>query len=138
MAASRQLAEATSGLVSTLRAVSARRKDQTAQSQLAAGILSAARGGGAAPPPDAAELAAGAGIAVDTYGQLFEALLRGWRLLPVGLYRRLQPGVPPSPPQGACSAAAHRDALCCARVARDPAAARASCPPRAPPSTTRC
>ena len=26
-----------------------------------------------------------------TYGQLFEALLRGWRLLPLGLYRRVHP-----------------------------------------------
>jgi hypothetical protein len=35
---------------------------------------------------------------IQTYGQLFEALLRGWAILPVGLYRRLQPGVVPAPP----------------------------------------
>jgi hypothetical protein len=35
---------------------------------------------------------------VRTYAELFEALLRGWHLLPVGLYRRLEPGVPPTPP----------------------------------------
>lgn len=37
-------------------------------------------------------------VAVRTYGQLFEALLRGWHLLPLGLYRRLEPGAPPRPP----------------------------------------
>jgi hypothetical protein len=35
---------------------------------------------------------------IATYGQLFEALLRGWHMLPVGLYRRREPGVYPSPP----------------------------------------
>ena len=35
---------------------------------------------------------------IRTYGELFEALLRGWHLLPVGLYRRLEPGIPPTPP----------------------------------------
>jgi len=35
---------------------------------------------------------------VRTYGQLLQALLRGWSLLPLGLYRRMQPGVPASPP----------------------------------------
>lgn len=35
---------------------------------------------------------------IGTYGQLFESLLRGWHLLPVGLYRRREPGVPPCPP----------------------------------------
>jgi hypothetical protein len=36
---------------------------------------------------------------ISTYGQLFEALLRGWNLLPLGLYRRLQPGASPQPPR---------------------------------------
>jgi hypothetical protein len=35
---------------------------------------------------------------IRTYGQLFEALLRGWQLLPLGLYRRMQPGTAPAPP----------------------------------------
>jgi hypothetical protein len=35
---------------------------------------------------------------IRTYGQLFEALLRGWQLLPLGLYRRMQPGSVPAPP----------------------------------------
>ena len=41
-----------------------------------------------------------------TYGELFEALLRGWHLLPMGLYRRLRPGAPPQPPD-VPDAAAH-------------------------------
>ena len=72
-----------------------------------------ASGAGAAPPtsasapprrgakPDAAAQATGATYRIPqvrTYGQLFEALLRGWSCLPVGLYRRLAPGVSPSPP----------------------------------------
>lgn len=40
------------------------------------------------------------GQRITTFGELFEGLLRGWRLLPMGLYRRLQPGVPPTPPVG--------------------------------------
>ena len=36
--------------------------------------------------------------AITTYGALFESLLRGWHLLPVGLYRRRTPGVAPQPP----------------------------------------
>ena len=35
---------------------------------------------------------------VRTYGQLFESLLRGYSILPLGLYRRLQPGCGPAPP----------------------------------------
>lgn len=40
----------------------------------------------------------GARPRVRTYGQLFEALLRGWHLLPLGLYRRLEPGTEATPP----------------------------------------
>jgi hypothetical protein len=36
---------------------------------------------------------------ITTYGELFEALLRGWHLLPVGLYRRRMPGTLPTPPR---------------------------------------
>jgi hypothetical protein len=39
---------------------------------------------------------------VTSYGELFEALLRGWNLLPLGLYRRVLPnhatGAIPEPP----------------------------------------
>ncbi len=35
---------------------------------------------------------------VRTYGQLFEALVRGWHMLPVGVYRRMEPGSLPQPP----------------------------------------
>lgn len=36
---------------------------------------------------------------ITTYGQLFEGLLRGWHMLPVGLYRRREPGEYPVPPE---------------------------------------
>lgn len=35
---------------------------------------------------------------IRTTGELFDGLLRGWRLLPVGLYRRIRPGAQPTPP----------------------------------------
>jgi hypothetical protein len=35
---------------------------------------------------------------INTFGKLFESLLRGWQLLPVGLYRRREPGIRPTPP----------------------------------------
>ena len=38
---------------------------------------------GGGPPP--------APVSIETYGELFEALLRGWDMLPLGLYRRVHP-----------------------------------------------
>lgn len=74
------------------------------------------RGDGAAPPTSGDD-------AFDRYGLLFEALLRAWRLLPIGLYRRVHPAsglrvpreaaaavaaaVGPPPPPGALFAHAH-------------------------------
>lgn len=62
-------------------------------SELAADIIGAARGtagtAAAAGVPGPAE--PGAPARPRTYGQLFEALIRGWRLLPMGLYRRVHP-----------------------------------------------
>jgi hypothetical protein len=60
--------------------------------ELAADIIATARGSAAGAGADAA---GAPGAAADarprTYGQLFEALLRGWRLMPLGLYRRVHP-----------------------------------------------
>jgi voltage-gated potassium channel Kch len=76
----------------------------TAQVLLAAHAAAGTGIGPAAP----AHAGAGAALATSqalalpsilTYGQLFEALLRGWGLLPLGLYRRLIPGTAPAPPQ---------------------------------------
>lgn len=36
---------------------------------------------------------------ITTYGQLYEGLIRGWKLLPLGLYRRLVPGHQPQAPE---------------------------------------
>ena len=60
-------------------------------SALAVRILSAVRG--SAPPAASADAEADPVDvnAVRTYGQLFEGLLRGWRLLPIGVYRRVHP-----------------------------------------------
>ena len=54
-----------------------------------AGALRAAAGaiGDASAPPSAL---AALGLPL-RYGELFEGLLRGWRLLPIGLYRRVHP-----------------------------------------------
>lgn len=70
-------------------------------SQLAHGILSAARGPAWAPEgaegaQDASASSSSAGASspspvVRTYGELAEALLRGWDVLPMGLYRRVHP-----------------------------------------------
>jgi len=66
----------------------------------------AATGGGTSikePTAAATSTSSGGGASygmsqVQTYGQLFEALLRGYSILPIGLYRRLQPGCGPAPP----------------------------------------
>lgn len=66
-------------------------------SELATEIITTAKGGSG--PTTAAAAAGSSGGSEDagasarprTYGQLFEALMRGWKLLPVGLYRRVHP-----------------------------------------------
>jgi hypothetical protein len=47
----------------------------------------------ASSPPSASTSASAAPVlpVVRNYGELFEALLRGWSLLPLGLYRRVAP-----------------------------------------------
>jgi len=81
-------------------------------SELAMGIIDTARGSAGAwgPPaqphqegPAAAGAAHWADTPVRTYGALFEALLRGWGLLPLGLYRRVHPatGLRVNPQTGA-------------------------------------
>ena len=60
-------------------------------SALALRILTVVRGG-AAPAAGAASEAEPVDVnAIRTYGQLFEGLLRSWRLMPIGLYRRVHP-----------------------------------------------
>jgi len=55
--------------------------------ELAAGVIGAARGAAA----DAHAPLHAQADRPRTYGQLFDALMRGWHLLPLGLYRRVHP-----------------------------------------------